>query len=62
MEIAAALTSGHAVAQVLGRLGLPLDLPDLHPAGPPPRREMYFGDDPPGSTQIRPLPTASPIG
>jgi hypothetical protein len=56
MEIAAALTSGHAIERVLGHLGLPLDAPKLHPARPPPQTEMSFGDNPSGFHPDPPAP------
>ena len=47
MEIVAALTSRQAVAGVLGHLGLSTQVPEFHPARPPPQFELPFADEAP---------------
>jgi hypothetical protein len=46
MTIVAALISPPAIERVLRHLGLPTDIPQLHPARAPPQVELQFDREP----------------
>lgn len=56
LEIVAALTSRQAVAGVLGHLGLSTQVPEFHPARPPPQVELPFADEALGRRPDAPAP------